>query len=245
MEMDETRTTWWKTAIRAVLLVFLIGGAVGAGYALRGILATPEHPQAPAPSADAHAGHEEVQLWTCSMHPQIRQPKPGKCPICRMDLVPVKSSGGGMRVITISPETRKLMAIATTPVQRRYVTAEVRMVGKVTYDETRIGRITAWVAGRLDRLFVDYTGVAVKEGHHMVSIYSPDLYVTSDELIQSLKTAREGGLGDRLARRRVEAARDKLRLWGMTPEQIKEVEEREKPADHMTIYAPLGGIVIE
>jgi Cu(I)/Ag(I) efflux system membrane fusion protein len=253
--VNDNRTIHWlKSTVLAGLLVCLLVGAVGAGYALHWGLTRFGHMHPQASPADTHSEHsehsggmtqEEVQLWTCSMHPQIRQPKPGKCPICRMDLVPVKSSGGGLRQISISPETQKLMNIRTTPVQQRYVTAEVRMVGKVTYDETRLGYITAWVAGRLDRLYVDYTGVPVQKGHHMVSMYSPELYITSDELIQALKFAKQEGPLAQVEKTRVEAAREKLRLYGMTPDQIKEVEQREKPSDHMTIYAPMGGIVIE
>jgi multidrug efflux pump subunit AcrA (membrane-fusion protein) len=120
------------------------------------------------------------------------------------------------------------------------------MVGKVDYDETTFGYITAWVPGRLDRLYVDYTGVEVKKGDHTVSIYSPELYSTQDELIQALKFRRENqstrfGAEINL----VESAREKLRLWGMTEEQIREIEKQDKPTDHMTIYSPVSGIVIE
>ena len=94
-------------------------------------------------------------MWTCSMHPQIRSASPGKCPICGMDLIPVANKSGGMRTLTVSPETRGLMNIATAPVVRKYVSHEIPMVGKVDYDETKVGYITAWVPGRLDRLYVD------------------------------------------------------------------------------------------
>ena len=78
-----------------------------------------------------------------------------------MELVPVKPSSGGMRTLTIKPSVKELMKVETIPVERKYVTADVRMVGKVEYDETRLAHITAWVSGRLDRLYVDYTGVQV------------------------------------------------------------------------------------
>ncbi len=123
------------------------------------------------------------------MHPQIRQPKPGKCPICGMDLIPVAKTAGGMRTLTVSPAARALMSVETSPVERRYVSHEIRMVGKVDYDETKLGYITAWVSGRLDRLFVDYTGVEVKKGDHMVYIYSEELYSAQQELIQAVRYA--------------------------------------------------------
>ncbi len=195
---------------------------------------------------------EQPKFWTCSMHPNIQKQKPGKCPICGMELFPVASATTGkemlgMRQIVISDAARALMNIQTTPVERRYVTAEVRMVGKVDYDETRLGYITAWISGRLDRLYVDYTGVAVKKGDHLVYIYSPELYSTQDELIQVLKRVREREGQDSIfpdVADLVEPVRERLRLWGMTKEQIQEIEKSKKPSDHLTIYSSMSGIVI-
>jgi len=196
---------------------------------------------------------EKPMFWTCSMHPNIQKQGPGKCPICGMNLIPVTSGTkgkemGGMRQIVISDAARALMNIQTTPVERRYVTAEVRMVGKVDYDETRLGYITAWISGRLDRLYVDYTGVAVNKGDHMVYIYSPELYSTQDELIQVLKHSRGRTGNDSIfpdVADLIHPVRERLRLWGMTKEQIQEIEKSEKPSDHLTIYSPMSGIVIQ
>ena len=150
------------------------------------------------PSAsDSSAGSQGVvaehasnapAIWTCSMHPQIRRDGPGSCPICGMDLVPVKKSASGVRTVSINADVKKLMNIQTVPVGRRYVTADVRMVGKIEYDETRLAHITAWVSGRLDRLYVDFTGVEVNKGDHMAYIYSEELYTAQQELIAALES---------------------------------------------------------
>ena len=212
------------------------------------------------PRGDAHdhgtasvTAEKNTEVWTCSMHPQIKLPKPGKCPICFMDLIPLDSGDddeGGLRELSVSENSAKLMEIETVPVERRFVTADVRMVGKIDYDETRVSYITAWVPGRLDRLFVDYTGVPVKKGDHMVSIYSPELLSAQEELLQAINATKQLERSDvsivrETTEATVEATREKLRLWGLTPEQIKEIEQRGKPDDHMTIYAPAGGIVIQ
>jgi multidrug efflux pump subunit AcrA (membrane-fusion protein) len=192
---------------------------------------------------------EGPTTWTCSMHPQIRLPKPGKCPICRMDLIPVAKTSGGMRTLTVSPAAKALMNIETAPVERRYVTHTIPMVGKVDYDETKLGYITAWFPGRLDRLYVDYTGVEVKKGDHMVYIYSEQLYTAQQGLIDAVKSARARGNKPDFFNTGgidlVESSREKLRLLGLTPKQIAGIEKLEKPSDHLTIYAPVGGIVIE
>lgn len=190
------------------------------------------------------------QQWTCSMHPQIRQPKPGKCPICFMDLIAVTTTGGiEQRQISFSQEAIKLMEIETTPVERKFVTSEIRMVGKIDYDETRVKYITAWVPGRIDRLYVDFTGITVNKGDHMVYLYSPQLLSAQAELLQAVKAAGniKAGASELISRSilaTLEAARGKMRLLGLTQQQIDEIENTGETVDHLTIYAPIGGVVI-
>jgi Cu(I)/Ag(I) efflux system membrane fusion protein len=225
----------WPVVI-VVIIVFIIGLLMGGGKEV------------------SHAGHEhgteaqaktaKEQIWTCSMHPQIRQPKPGKCPICFMDLVPVESSAEeelGPRQLKLTPTAMKLADIHTALVGRHFVTTEIRMVGKVVYDETRMGNITARVPGRIDRMYVDYTGIPVRKGDHLVSLYSPELISAQQELLQSLSGYKKFGSGKSMAA----AASEKLALWGLTKKQIKEIEKRGKPTDHLTIYSSMNGIVVQ
>lgn len=197
-------------------------------------------------------GESAADFYSCSMHPQIRQPGPGKCPICAMDLIPVsrgQDDGLGPRELVMSPRAVKLAEIETVPVVRRHVTAELRMVGKVEYDETRLSTITARVPGRLDRLYVDYTGIEVKEGDHLVKLYSPELLQAQEELLSALKTSNElrDSANEYLKERTMESvisSREKLRLWGLTEEQIQEIETRGNVNDHMTLFSPVSGIVV-
>ncbi|MFC1585154.1 efflux RND transporter periplasmic adaptor subunit [Fibrobacterota bacterium] len=204
-------------------------------------------------SAHQHEeGKEEAQsqTWTCSMHPQIKLPKPGKCPICFMDLIPLEkgSDEEGERQLSMSIASKKLAEIEITPVQRNNVSAEVRMVGKIEYDETRVKVISSRIPGRLDKLFVDYTGVPIKKGEHLVSIYSPDLYTAQEELLQAIKTSGNlsagGGIIERTAKATIDAARERLYQWGLTENQIKQIEEKGVADDHLTIYAPMAGVVV-
>ncbi len=227
------------------LLVFVAGFVVA--WIVWNIRSAPQ-PEESVEATPTSAAAGET-MWTCSMHPQIRSPKPGLCPICNMDLIPVEKTGGGLRTLSYSPEAVALMSIETVPVERRYVQHKIRMVGKVDYDETALGYITAWVSGRLDRLFVDFTGVYVNKGDHMVYIYSEELYAAQEELLQALKyangrTSSPTRLGltplDLVA-----SARKKLRLLGLTDEQIKEIEQRGEASPHLTVYAPVSGVVVE
>ena len=192
------------------------------------------------------------QTWTCSMHPQIQQPNPGLCPLCGMDLVAVSSSSGNElepHQLKLTPAAIKLAAIQTAPVERKYVAAKIRMVGKVEVDETRLKTISAYVPGRIERLYVDYTGTSVRKGDHLVDLYSPDLVSAQEELIQAVRTYREASQFDNVtlrqqARMTLEAVREKLRLWGLTEAQINDIEKREKSSDRLTIYSPISGIVV-
>jgi len=237
-------------AVRYLIVPLLCLLALVAGYFLRGWL----RPAAP-PARRNGGGAATAKVppktlwWTCSMHPQIKLPKPGLCPICKMPLIPLETGPGGPRTLTVSLAARKLMDIETSAVERRFVEAQVRLFGKVEYDETRLAYITAWVGGRIDRLFVDYTGVTVRKGDHLVYLYSPELLSAQEELIQALQAVRDlkgSGLGmvRETAGATVEAARDKLRLLGLQPAQIAKIEKSGKASDHLTIYAPSGGVVI-
>jgi len=185
------------------------------------------------------AGHEHGggTKWTCSMHPQIQQPKPGKCPICGMDLIALKKGSKNAlrpRELVMSPEAKELARITTVPVKRQLVDAKIDLVGKIDYDETRTKTIAAWFPARIDKLYVDYTGVDVRKGDHLAYVYSPELLTAQRELISAIKFKSPD----------VGTVKDKLRLWGLSEEKIRSIEVKGETDDHMDIDAPFGGIVI-
>lgn len=211
-------------------------------------------------SAEVHTSttEQDIDFWTCSMHPQIRLPKAGKCPICNMSLIPVyredgaqKASGEDSQVsLTLSARAEELAEVATSAVEKKAVNKKVRLLGILDYDETRLTNITAWVPGRIDRMFVDYTGIRVNKGDHMVELYSPELISSQEELIQAAKSlgrlsASSSELVKRSTRQALAAARDKLTLLGLTRTQVQEIETRGNVQDRVTIFAPTSGVVVE
>jgi Cu(I)/Ag(I) efflux system membrane fusion protein len=190
-------------------------------------------------------------VWTCSMHPEVQLPQPGICPKCPMALYPIsRDELAESGQLVVSREALALMDVETTPVRRLYPTAEIRMFGKVDYDETRLTDITAWVPGRLDRLFVDYPGIVVNQGDHMVEIYSPELLIAQQELLQGIQSLEalsqsSSSLVRDSTQAMVEASRAKLRLLGVTEQQIRDIEESGLTSEQMTIYSPASGIVID
>ncbi len=203
------------------------------------------------PGPAAHDGHAHAEAgapadtaattWTCSMHPQIKQPGPGKCPICGMDLIPLETGTAddeGSRTLSMSESAVGLADIRTTAIERRLPTAEVQLVGKLDYDETRLRSLTARFPARIDELFVNYTGIPVNQGDHLARVYSPELLTAQRELLTALTA---GGPDSSFAR----VAREKLRLWGLQAGQIDEVVAAGEPSEDFELRAPMGGVVIE
>ncbi|QDT13413.1 efflux RND transporter periplasmic adaptor subunit [Planctomycetes bacterium K23_9] len=229
---------WIAQAVAFVLLGGFVASWFGGGSNGPAVSTT-------STTSDSGEMQSKPTIWTCSMHPQIRRDGPGACPICGMDFVPVRESADGVRTVSISSEIKSLMNVQVSPVRRQYVTAEVRMVGKVDYDETRLAHITAWVPGRLERMFVDFTGVEVNQGDHMVQIYSEALYTAQEELLAVTKRDRPPSSSRFIEPLDLaESAREKLRLLGLTPEQIQTIEQRGRSSETVTIYSPAGGVVV-
>jgi Cu(I)/Ag(I) efflux system membrane fusion protein len=210
------------------------------------------------PAEHEHHQHEQdlKTTWTCSMHPQIKLPGFGQCPICFMDLIEVAQESNekreSLRQISLDSKARKLAQVEVRSVIRgsKDTPAELQIFGRIDYDETRDSTITSWVDGRIDKLFIDYTGSPVQRGQAVAQVYSPDLFTAQAELIQAakeFKRTRQSGneLVQKMATRTLKASREKLRLLGISQKQLQTMEQQTKPADHITLTAPLAGIVIE
>jgi membrane fusion protein, copper/silver efflux system len=184
-------------------------------------------------------GEATGEIWTCSMHPQVRLDKPGPCPICGMKLIPVS------QLKTEQVRTEERAKVEIEKVAYRELFKEVRTVGKIDYNERRVKTIAARTAGRVDRVYADFTGIEVKQNDHLVDVYSPALFSAQAELLRGLELY-EATTGDRkFAEATLESARAKLQLLGILPEQIAELEKNRKEHTHLTIYAPLAGTIVE
>jgi hypothetical protein len=217
--------------------------------------------------AQKEAPEKEILYYTCGMHPSVRvspedyERGSTNCPICNMGLVPIyKEEVGGMEMgtgehegmetlIKLSPKAQLLASVKTEEIQFLPLFKEIYTVGQMDYDERKIAYVAAWIPGRIDKLFVDFTGIEVKKDDPLVWIYSPDLVTTQQEYLLALETLEkvEGSSNDettRGARSLVEASKRRLLLWGISEKQIEELNQRKKTNTHMTIFAPLGGTVI-
>lgn len=246
------KTKIWKPILFGILLV----GCVVIAFEVGQRMAPPANTDTGESSEDTDGvGSDEkesaVKWWTCSMHPQVKLPSGDmKCPICFMELIPMEEGGGeeGIPEISFSERARFLAEVETLPVEVKEVTKSVLLVGKIQPDETKLAMITAWVPGRLERLFVDYTGMEVRKGDHLVELYSPELYSAQQELLQAISSFGEmkGSKSELLlntSESLIGSAKEKLVRLGLTTQQVEEIIEKREPVDTLTIYSPASGII--
>jgi Cu(I)/Ag(I) efflux system membrane fusion protein len=193
--------------------------------------------------------HAET-VYTCPMHPNIRQPTAGRCPICDMELARATSgadSGDSISVL-IPQASRRLANIQTAIATLESLSTELHTIGSIEVDESRQATIASYTDGRIERLFADYTGVSVATGDHLAVVYSPQLYAAQIEHVESgkalakmtpntLKIIRETQI------KLVANSRHKLVELGMTPEQLAELDKTGIAQSRLTIYSPIGGTV--
>ena len=202
------------------------------------------------------AGKEQSEQYTCPMHPFIVKDRPGTCPICNMALVKKVAAGSDPGVeraigqVMLSPTQQLIANVATVEARVEPLAREVAAVGIVTYDQSRQGKVTAWVAGRLDRLYVNKVGDYVTQGKPVASVYSPDLVAAQQEYLLALRSRDQfkgsafpsiAASGEGL----VASARERLKLLGVTEAQIARLEKAGSGETRLNIYTPLSGVVIE
>lgn len=191
---------------------------------------------------EMHTDENGVKYWTCSMHPQIKMDKPGKCPICGMDLIPVKASGTGSDAIDpdaiqMSEEAAALANVQTFKVTRGNPVKEIRLYGVIQADERLSESQASHVSGRIEKLSVNFTGESIHRGQTIAMIYSPDLLNAQQELLEAVKMQS-------VQPALLQAAREKLHLWKLTDGQIASIEQSGSVSPLVEIKANTGGIVV-
>jgi RND family efflux transporter MFP subunit len=204
----------------------------------------------------AGAESEEKQLWTCGMHPQVIQDHPGTCPICGMNLTPLKresaSPAGTSEVkgVHVDPNFIQNFAVRVGEVQKGSIPIDIRTIGTIDYDQKSIVSVNTKFEGWIEKANVNYVGESVKRGDVLFEIYSPSLVTTQREYLAAMdyvEKLREKGDPNAVARAEslLEATRERLRYWDVTEAQIEELKSRKTPMRTLTILSPASGIVIE
>jgi len=183
---------------------------------------------------------EEAQstIWTCAMHPQIHMSRPGKCPICGMELIPLKRNIDSVEpgAIHLTPEAAQMANVLTSVVSHQKPVKEVRLYGKIQADERLLQSQVAHIPGRIDKLMVNFTGEAIKKGQTLALIYSPELVTAQQELLEAAKTkGTQPGI--------YEAAKEKLSSWRLTDHQISDIESSGSIKTEFDVVSTTSGIV--
>ncbi len=238
------------------LLVLLLAFAAGGGWFLW-------QNQYAGQSATETAARVK-QLYTCSMHPYIIKEKPGLCPICGMELIkkiestaiaavqtPAEKQQSDMSAhVSLSPTQRVMANVATVEAAIGTLNKEINAAGIVQYDQSRQARVTAWMAGRIDKLYVNSVGAMVSKEKPVAELYSPDLVAAQQEYLLAIRSREQlksspfpsiSQNGEGL----VSSARERLKLLGVKGSQITTLEKNGKPDIRLAIYSPFSGVVIE
>jgi Cu(I)/Ag(I) efflux system membrane fusion protein len=203
-----------------------------------------------ADDAQDHSGHDHATgdpaYYTCPMHPSVKQPGPGACPICGMDLSPVSKEEVQTGVIIVDDKRRQLIGVKTGLVEKRHVKRGIRAVGRITYDETRLTDVTLKYKGWIGKLYANATGEKVKRGYPLFSVYSPEVYAAQMEYLMAERSNRGAAdAGVRPTSTLVEIARDRLRLWDIPGGTIDQVAKTGKAQKYVPIVSPASGYIVE
>jgi Cu(I)/Ag(I) efflux system membrane fusion protein/cobalt-zinc-cadmium efflux system membrane fusion protein len=214
--------------------------------------------------AKTHRSHEnkqaensnsDIAYYHCGMHTQIISSKPGKCPICGMDLTPVYKSktmndSSNNKEIKIDPVMVQNIGVRTEKVIKRKLTYTIRTTGRVDYDETMQKSIVTKFSGWIEKLYADYTGKPIQKGQPLFEIYSPELVAAQQEYLQAIRYAKtmksindsvlSNGSADLL-----QSARKKLLYWDISASQLLRLEQTGNIQKTLTVYSPFSGIIIE
>lgn len=196
-----------------------------------------------ASNEEAHDHENEIigQVWTCSMHPQIRKNESGNCPICGMDLIPLASEEDSEThpdAIKMSPTAMQLANVQTAVVQLGSAIKKLNLTGKISADERKVYTQTAHIAGRVEQLDVNFEGEMVSKGQVIGSLYSPELVTAQEELFIAVQNQESQP-------QLLAAAKNKLKNWKLTDKHIDQLIQSGKTTDEFSVLADYSGVVID
>lgn len=183
----------------------------------------------------------DIAYHTCSMHPSVKSATPGTCPICAMDLVPVTHDEIKSGAIIIANARRQIIGVKTGHVVRETFTVPINLQGKIVHDESKLTDISLRFNGWIGELHANFEGKTIKKGEILFTVYSPELLSLQEEYLETRKRSSSKHNGSGLGT----AAQKRLKLWGLSDEQIQWLEKQGKAQDYVPIFAPADGIVIK
>jgi Cu(I)/Ag(I) efflux system membrane fusion protein len=193
---------------------------------------------------DKAANHEEAHVkYTCSMHPQIIEDKPGNCPICGMELV-IKSKQNNSTGLTLSESQMQLANIKTIIVGEANFTESKLLNGRLVSNPNNNLVIASKFAGRVDKLFFKEAGRKINAGQALFQVYSEDLLTLQKDYLLNVKQQITFP-SETIYKRLVEASKNKLVLYGYSINQIANLSRENKPNPYVTVFSKSSGVITE
>jgi len=187
--------------------------------------------------------HETSTKYTCPMHSQIVQDKPGTCPICGMDLVRIDATGVDNGSVMLNESQIRLGNITTTLTRFQDIGSTTALNGKLTINEDETEVISSRVKGRIEKLYFKEIGQRIKQGEPLYKIYSEELLTLQQEYLLALQQYETLGQQERRYERFVKASEKKLRLFGLSENQIKKLAAQKSGESSVTFTAPATGVI--
>ena len=183
--------------------------------------------------------------YTCSMDPQIREDKPGKCPICHMELTKVKVDDSKSNEIKLSDQQIKLGNIKTATIEESQNQMEQNFLGVLTSNQNNVNVLSTRAMGRIEKLFVKTEGAYVKVGQPIYEIYSEDISVAKRDYKSAFLQLGLTGGTDKNIQSIFEASKQKLLYFGLTNTQIEALKTTKELSPYTTFYSNYAGFVSE
>ena len=185
--------------------------------------------------------------YTCSMDPQVVESKPGKCPICHMELTAVKKSAQqeNNNELQLSPEQMQLGNIQVDTIRKEFVENQITLTGTLTFDETKVTDVSARVGGRIEKLYFKKIGDYVSKGAPLYDIYSEELNNAKQEYLLAVEKKAILGNSQVNFDEIIQPAKNKLLLWGMSEEQIKNLNKASVTNTNTTFFSSASGYITE
>lgn len=183
-------------------------------------------------------------FYTCSMDPQVMEKKPGKCPICKMDLTKVIiDKNDSQQGLKLSKEQEQSANIKTIIISEGDLGREKTVNGRVVINENKRFKISSRVSGRIEKLYIKSLGETLNPGVKLYDLYSEDLLVAQKEYLMALEKSNAFSESEMDYIQLADGAKNKLLLWGMSENQIKSLNNKKELSDIVTIYSSYKGVV--
>jgi len=192
-----------------------------------------------------HDKNKETTFYTCSMDPQVKEDKPGKCPICHMELTPIKQDDSEVNQISLSKQQIQLGNITTQVIGQTQNNLEQNYTGVLTFNQEKSKTFSSKAMGRIEKLYFKSTGDYLSKNQPVFQLYSEDIAIAKQDYYTAFKQLEMPGNFGKNAKNIMNAAKQKLLFYGLSNTQIENIKSNKDVSPYTTFYSTVSGTVSE